>query len=148
MDRLNKKHRSWNMSRIRSKNTKPEIAVRRYLYDKAVRYRSSKKKLVGNPDIVIKKYKLALFVHGCFWHAHQNCKAFRYPKSNVKFWKNKLDNNVSRDNRVSKKLIQLSYKVYVIWECKIKKQKINVLNQFVEDYFRLKFIYNVKQKLM
>ncbi len=140
MDKLNKKHRSWNMSRIRSKNTKPEIAVRRYLYDKGVRYRSSKKKLVGNPDIVIKKYKLALFVHGCFWHAHQSCKAFRYPKSNVKFWKNKIDNNVSRDNRVSKKLIQLSYKVYVIWECEIKKQKFNVLNQFVEEYFRLKSI--------
>ena len=132
--------RSRNMSAIKSKNTKPEIAVRRYLYDKGVRYRSSKKKLVGNPDIVIKKYKLALFVHGCFWHAHQSCKAFRYPKSNVKFWKNKIDNNVSRDNRVSKKLIQLSYKVYVIWECEIKKQKFNVLNQFVEEYFRLKSI--------
>ncbi len=141
MDKLNKKQRSWNMSRIKSKNTKPEITVRRYIYDKGVRYRSSQKKLVGNPDIVIKKYKLALFVHGCFWHAHQNCKAFRYPKSNVKFWKNKIDNNVLRDNYVSKKLVQLSYRVYVIWECDIKNQKFNVLNQFVKDYFRLKSIY-------
>ena len=141
MDKLHKKQRSWNMSRIKSKNTKPEIDVKKYLYGKGVRYRSSKKKLIGNPDLVIRKYKLVLFVHGCFWHAHQNCKAFRYPKSNIQFWKNKIDKNVSRDNYVTKKLTELSYRVYVIWECEIKKQKFTILNKFIDDYFRSKSKY-------
>ena len=138
MDKLNKKQRSWNMSRIKSKNTKPEITVRRYIYDKGVRYRSSQKKLVGNPDIVIKKYKLALFVHGCFWHAHQNCKEFRYPKSNVDFWKKKIDKNIQRDKEVLKTLDKLSYDVYVIWECEINKKDFGVLEEFIKAYKQLK----------
>ena len=138
MDNLDKKKRSWNMSRIKSKNTKPEIVVKKYLYKNGVRYKSSNKKLIGNPDLIIKKYKLVLFVHGCFWHAHQNCKEFRYPKSNIDFWKKKLEKNIQRDKEVLKTLETLSYNVYVIWECKIKKQEFSVLDDFIKAYKQLK----------
>lgn len=138
MDNLDKKKRSWNMSRIKSKNTKPEIVVKKYLYKNGVRYKSSNKKLIGNPDLIIKKYKLVLFVHGCFWHAHQNCKEFRYPKSNIDFWKKKLEKNIQRDKEVLKTLETLSYNVYVIWECKIKKQDFSILDDFIKAYKQLK----------
>ena len=138
MDNLDKKKRSWNMSRIKSKNTKPEIIVKKYLYKNGVRYKSSNKKLIGNPDLIIKKYKLVLFVHGCFWHAHQNCKEFRYPKSNVDFWKKKIDKNIQRDKEVLKTLDKLSYDVYVIWECEINKKDFGVLEEFIKAYKQLK----------
>ena len=138
MDNLNQEKRSWNMSRIKSKNTKPEIIVKKYLFDSGIRYKSSKIKIIGKPDIVIKKYRLALFVHGCFWHAHQNCKEFRYPKSNVDFWKKKIDKNIQRDKEVLKTLDKLSYDVYVIWECEINKKDFGVLEEFIKAYKQLK----------
>ena len=90
MDRLTKSERSANMSKIRFKDTKPEIFVRRYIFKRGIRFRKNVKDLPGKPDIAIKKYKLALNVHGCFWHGHQNCKKFRLPKTNVEFWKTKI----------------------------------------------------------
>ena len=140
MDNLNKERRSWNMSRIKSKNTKPEILVKKYLYHNGVKFRSSKLKMIGNPDIIIKKYKLALFVHGCFWHGHNNCKYFRYPKSNVEFWKNKIDANIKRDKKVYDELSSLSYQVHIIWECDIKRKNFKKLDKFILSYFELKKI--------
>tara|TARA_B100000963_G_C22596967_1_gene658349 strand:- start:286 stop:729 length:444 start_codon:yes stop_codon:yes gene_type:complete len=142
MDNLNKERRSWNMSRIKSKNTKPEILVKKYLYHNGVKFRSSKLKMIGNPDIIIKKYKLALFVHGCFWHGHNNCKYFRYPKSNVEFWKKKINANIDRDKKVSEKLSNLSYQIFVIWECEIKQKNYKKLDNFVLNYFELKNQFN------
>ncbi len=138
MDNLNQEKRSWNMSRIKSKNTKPEIIVKKYLFDSGIRYKSSKIKIIGKPDIVIKKYRLALFVNGCFWHAHQGCKDFRYPKSNVEFWKNKIDRNILRDNYVLKSLKELSYEIFVIWECEIKNKDFIILDEFIRKYYELR----------
>ncbi len=140
MDKLNKERRSWNMSRIKSKNTKPEILVKKYLYENGVKFRSSKLKIIGNPDLLIKKYKLALFVHGCFWHGHHKCKYFRYPKSNVEFWKNKIDANIKRDKKVYDELSSLSYQVHIIWECDIKRKNFKKLDKFILSYFELKKI--------
>ena len=138
MDKLDKNKRSWNMSRIKSKNTKPELLVKKYLYAKGVRYKSSKRKLIGNPDLVIKKYKLALFVHGCFWHAHKNCKHFRYPKSNIDFWKNKIEGNIKRDEKVLNELSRLSFLIFTIWECEVKNYNFRTLDKFIEKYFELR----------
>ena len=146
MDKLNKERRSWNMSRIKSKNTKPEILVKKYLYENGVKFRSSKLKIIGNPDVLIKKYKLKLFVHGCFWHGHYKCKYFRYPKSNVEFWKNKIDTNIKRDKKVYDKLSSLSYQVHIIWECDIKRKNFKKLDKFILSYFELKKI-NLANKI-
>ena len=146
MDKLNKERRSWNMSRIKSKNTKPEILVKKYLYENGVKFRSSKLKIIGNPDLLIKKYKLALFVHGCFWHGHHKCKYFRYPKSNVEFWKNKIDANIKRDKKVYDELSSLSYQVHIIWECDIKRKNFKKLDKFILSYFELKKI-NLANKI-
>ena len=96
MDRITSEHRSWNMSRIRGKNTKPEMIVRKFLYAKGVRYRIHTK-LPGKPDIVMGKRKIAIFVNGCFWHAHNNCPDFRWPKTRKEFWEAKIQGNVIRD---------------------------------------------------
>lgn len=97
MDRLTKKHRSWNMSRIRSKNTKPEIAVRSILHGLGFRFKLGPSKLPGKPDVVLRRYKIAVFVHGCFWHRHQQCKYAYMPKSNIEFWQEKFKKNITRD---------------------------------------------------
>lgn len=123
MDHLTKKKRSWNMSRIRSQNTKPEMAVRRILHGMGYRFRLHRKDLPGKPDIVLPKYKTAIFVHGCFWHQCPNCnRGGRTPKSNKDYWILKLKNNKERDKANSEELRHLGWKVIVIWECQIKNQ--------------------------
>lgn len=119
-DKLTAEKRSWNMSRIRSKDTKPEIIVRSYLHRKGFRFRLHSKKLPGKPDIVLKKYKIVIFVHGCFWHRHKNCKNATVPESNFKFWKDKFAYNVKRDKQIQKELLKFGWKVLVIWECETK----------------------------
>ncbi len=111
--------RSQNMSRIHSKDTKPEIIVRKYLFSKGFRYRKNYYKLPGKPDIVLRKYKTVIFIHGCFWHMH-NCKRFRMPQSNTEYWQQKITRNVQRDIRVKEKLELVGWKVITIWECELK----------------------------
>src|SRR5690606_23458041 len=115
--------RSYNMSRIRSKNTKPEIMVRKFLFANGFRYRLQDKKLPGKPDIVLRKYKTVIFVHGCFWHGHENCKYVVMPKTRSEFWKNKISSNIKRDKKNIEELKKLGWNIIVIHECELKKDK-------------------------
>ena len=112
--------RSYNMSRIGSKNTKPEEKVRKYLFSRGFRYRKNDVRLPGKPDIVLPKYKTVIFVNGCFWHKHEGCKYFVWPKNNAEFWKSKIETNVERDQRQKAALQSQGWKVIVIWECELK----------------------------
>lgn len=120
MDVHDKKTRSYNMSRICGKDTKPEEIVRKYLFSRGFRYRKNDKRLPGKPDIVLPKYKAVVFVNGCFWHKHEGCKYFVWPKSNTEFWKDKLERTVERDKEKIDGLIAIGWHVFVIWECQLK----------------------------
>jgi DNA mismatch endonuclease (patch repair protein) len=120
MDVLTPEQRHYNMSQIHSKNTKPEITVRKWLWHRGYRYRLHKKDLPGKPDIILPKYKSVIFIHGCFWHRH-DCKYASQPKTNKEFWENKLNNNAKRDKQNVKNLVDAGWQVLVIWECEIKK---------------------------
>ncbi len=119
IDTLSPKKRSWNMARIKSSDTKPEILVRSLLSRMGHRFHKNRKDLPGNPDIVLPKYKIAIFVHGCFWHKHKGCKSSNIPKTNVEFWKNKLNANVKRDKTAKRSLNRKGWKYITIWECKL-----------------------------
>lgn len=121
VDHLTKDKRSWNMSRIRSKNTKPEMVVRSLLHRMGYRFRLHRKDLPGKPDIVLPKYKTVIFVHGCFWHCHEECKDSGIPKSNTKFWKEKLYKNIERDRKHQNALVHDGWKILIVWECEIEK---------------------------
>lgn len=123
MDVHDKKTRSYNMSRIKSKDTKPEEIVRKYLFANGFRYRKNDKRLPGTPDIVLPKYKTVIFVNGCFWHGHKQCRYFVIPKSNTKFWVDKINKNIDRDATNIDKLILLGWNVITVWECELKKDK-------------------------
>lgn len=123
MDNHTKEVRSYNMSRIRSENSKPEELVRKYLFSKGLRYRKNVKTLPGKPDIVFSKYKTVVFINGCFWHGHQNCRYFVMPKTNTEYWDKKIDNNIKRDKLVYEQLSDLGWTVLVVWECDLKKDK-------------------------
>jgi DNA mismatch endonuclease (patch repair protein) len=103
-------------------SAKPEEKVRKYLFSKGFRYRKNDKRLHGKPDIVLAKYKTVIFVNGCFWHGHTDCKYFTWPKSNIVFWKNKITKNINRDKEVKEQLKNLGWTVITIWECKLKKE--------------------------
>lgn len=122
MDVHTREIRSYNMSRIKSKDTKPEEIVRKYLFGRGVRYRKNDKKLPGHPDIVFPKYKAVVFVNGCFWHIHENCRYFKWPENNAEFWKNKLEGNKKRDMKNIQKLTEAGWKVIVVWECELRNQ--------------------------
>ncbi|MDN5290894.1 MAG: mismatch endonuclease, patch repair protein [Anaerophaga sp.] len=127
-----KKTRSYNMSRIKGKNTKPEILVRQFLHKHGFRYRLNYKKLPGKPDIVLPKYKTVIFVNGCFWHGHQNCKYFVVPKTKTEWWLDKINETKHRDELKIKELEALDWCVKVIWECELKKGKRDlVLNDLI-----------------
>ena len=111
--------RRYNMSRIRSKNTKPEELVRKYLFSRGFRYRKNDARLPGKPDIVLSKYKTVIFVNGCFWHAHEGCKYFVWPKDNADFWKKKIEGNVLRDRKNFELLAAMGWRVVTIWECEL-----------------------------
>lgn len=116
-----KETRSYNMSKIRNKNTKPEMFVRKYLFSNGFRFRINDKRYPGCPDIVLPKYKTCIFVNGCFWHVHERCKYFVWPENNKEFWHKKLTANVKRDKSVYQSLRDIGWKVIVIWECELKK---------------------------
>lgn len=115
--------RSENMSQIKSKDTKPELYIRKLLWNEGFRYRINYKKLPGKPDIFLSKYKTAIFINGCFWHMHENCKLSTFPKTNYEFWKSKLIENVERDKRNYRMLNSMGIKVIVIWGCEIKAMR-------------------------
>ena len=119
-DHLTVRERSWNMSRIRGKDTKPEIAVRSLLHHLGYRFRLHRRDLPGNPDIVLPKYKTVVFVHGCLWHRHKNCKYAYNPKSRIEFWQKKLRENVDRDKKNQKALSKKGWKIVVVWECELR----------------------------
>jgi len=121
--------RSYNMSRIRSKNTKPEITLRSALHKKGFRYRIHQKSLPGNPDIVLAKYKTVIFVHGCFWHLHQGCREGRIPKSKTGYWEPKLLRNVERDVKNTAELVSQGWKVIIVWDCEIQAGVNKVISQ-------------------
>jgi DNA mismatch endonuclease (patch repair protein) len=120
-----KKTRSYNMSRIKGKNTKPEILVRKFLHSKGFRFTLHDKKLPGKPDIVLPKYKMVIFVHGCFWHGHKGCKYFVIPKTKTKWWLNKINGNIARDKKASRTLKKSGWRIINIWECRLKPKKLN-----------------------
>jgi len=120
MDTITPEARSLNMMAIRSKDTKPELIVRKLLHAKGYRYSLNKKELLGKPDIFLRKYNSVIFVHGCFWHQHKDCKYATRPKSNKKFWNAKLDRNIHRDAENKIILKASGYRVLTVWECETK----------------------------
>lgn len=125
-----KEIRSYNMSQIRSKDTVPEEIVRLFLFSKGLRYRKNDKRFPGNPDIVLSKYKIIIFVNGCFWHMHEGCPDFVWPKSNCEYWESKLLKNKQRDIKNINTLLELGWNVLIVWECELKKpQRFNTLEQ-------------------
>ena len=119
-----KEIRSYNMSQIKATNTKPEMLVRKFLHANGYRYRLHDKKLPGKPDIVLPKYKTVIFVHGCFWHGHKNCKYFVVPKTRTEWWLNKINSNIANDAKAAKALKKEGWKIINLWECNLKPAKI------------------------
>ncbi len=136
--------RSYNMSRIRNKDTKPEILVRKFLFANGFRYRLNDKKLPGKPDIVLPKYKTVIFVNGCFWHGHENCKYFKLPATRTEWWKEKIEGNIKNDITKHALLREAGYKVMVIWECEVKNKSFE--KSAIEILINGKKIHNNKIK--
>jgi DNA mismatch endonuclease (patch repair protein) len=120
MDIFSKSKRSEIMAKVSGKDTKPEILVRKYLFSKGFRYRKNVKELQGKPDIVLPKYRTIIFVHGCFWHGHENCEAAKLPASNIAYWTKKVSSNINRDALHFLSLKKLGWNIIVIWECELK----------------------------
>lgn len=120
VDRISREHRSWNMSRIRGTDTTPERLVRSALHRLGFRFRLSKSRLPGRPDVVLPRHRTVVFVHGCFWHRHRDCRFAYTPKSNLRFWERKFAENVERDRRTTRKLRSLGWKVVTVWECETR----------------------------
>lgn len=118
-DTLTPSERSKRMSLVRAKNTRPEIALRSGLHSLGLRYRLHWKKLPGSPDLVFRRYKAVVFVHGCFWHRHPGCHLTRTPKSNQAFWNEKFEKNVARDASIARSLKHLGWSVFIVWECEL-----------------------------
>lgn len=150
MDIWDKKKRSEVMSKIRSKDTNPEIMLRKALFAKGYRYRINYKKLPGKPDIVLPKYKTAIFVHGCFWHAHEGCKIAHIPKTNVEFWTGKLNKNKERDKKNKSEIQALGWEVITVWECEVTKKALsNIIENIISALNReeVKGVPPVKVKI-
>lgn len=118
-----KQIRSYNMSKIKGKDTKPELLVRKFLHKHGFRYRLHVKDLPGKPDIVLPKYKTLIFVHGCFWHGHENCKYYVVPKTRTEWWLAKINGNKSKDRVAEEQLLRMGWSVINVWECQLKNQK-------------------------
>ncbi|WP_326981061.1 very short patch repair endonuclease [Chryseobacterium sp. MYb264] len=123
-DKHTPEQRRFNMQQIKGKNTKPEMLLRKILFSKGYRYRINSKNLPGKPDIVLKKYNTVIFVNGCFWHGHKNCKYFVIPKTRTAFWTAKINSNIKRDQNNVESLLNLGWNVITVWECELKKDKI------------------------
>jgi len=117
--------RSYNMSRIGSKNTKPELMIRKFLFSKGFRFRIHDKNLPGKPDVVLPKYKTVIFIHGCFWHGHEGCKYFVIPKTRTEWWLEKINGNIENDNKNQAILEAAGWQVISIFECQLKKTNLS-----------------------
>lgn len=135
-DIMTKEQRHKCMVAVKGKDTKPEMIVRRYLHGLGFRYGLHNKKLPGSPDLVLRRHKTVIFINGCFWHGHENCKYYRLPKSNIRFWKEKIERNIARDERDMKALRKLGWRVMVIWECELKTEES-----------RMRTLHELKDKL-
>lgn len=131
MDIVKKSVRSRMMSGIRGKNTKPELVVRRYLHASGLRFRLHKRGLPGRPDLVLARWNVVVFVHGCFWHGHDGCRYFRVPGTRTDFWVKKIGGNAERDVRTERQLRELGWRVIVIWECAIRNNREEALRELV-----------------
>lgn len=135
------------MSNIRSKNTRPEILVRKYLFSQGVRFRVNVKKLPGTPDIVLRKYRTVIFVNGCFWHGHEGCKYYVLPKTNTEFWKEKIEKNKERDLKERVQLRSMGWHVILLWECQLRGKTrdenlrglLHTLNKIVLENYNVSF---------
>ncbi|MEO9296952.1 very short patch repair endonuclease [Devosia alba] len=130
-DRISQERRSWNMSRIRGKNTTPEVQLRKLLHAAGYRFRLHGRNLPGKPDIVLKKYKTAIFVHGCFWHRHEGCAGATVPKTRTEFWTAKFQDTVQRDQRKQQELEKSGWRVITVWECDVRRRPDGVLKDIV-----------------
>lgn len=145
MDKLTKEQRHRCMAAIKGKNTKPELLVRKFLFSRGFRYRLNHPRLPGHPDIVLRKYKTVIFVNGCFWHGHERCKYYVIPKSNIEYWKTKIERNRTRDVETQIKLASMGWHFINIWECQLKP---NVRQHTLESLVNtLNYIYLQDQKL-
>lgn len=122
-DHLTIEQRHKNMAAVRSKDTKPEMVVRKYLWSRGFRYRVNNPRLPGHPDIVLRKYRTCIFVNGCFWHGHEGCKYFRMPKTNTEFWERKISRNKERDREEQKQLAGMGWHCITVWECELKGER-------------------------
>ena len=120
MDKMTPQQRNYAMASVRSKNTKPEILVRKYLWSHGFRYRLNNPRLPGHPDLVLRKYRTCVFVNGCFWHGHDNCKYFHLPKTNIDYWSKKIERNKERDREEQKQLAKMGWHCITVWECELK----------------------------
>ena len=131
MDVHSPEQRSYNMSRIKGKNTKPELLVRKWLWSRGYRYRLHRKDLPGKPDIVFPRQRKVVFVHGCFWHKH-DCRYFKWPRTNREFWKKKINENVRRNQKNYQDLIAEGWNYFIVWECELKKTRPEIFVKLEE----------------
>lgn len=122
------------MAAIKSKNTAPEVFIRKLMFHQGFRYRICDKNLPGTPDIVLKKYKAVVFVHGCFWHAHKGCSKAKLPQTHLEFWTNKIRSNKERDENVVRELNTMGYRVLIVWGCACKKRNISTLSAKIKSF--------------
>jgi DNA mismatch endonuclease (patch repair protein) len=134
-DVFTKEKRSWIMSRVKGRDTKPEILVRSIVHRMGFRFRLHQRELPGNPDIVLARHSKVIFVNGCFWHGHKRCIRSKRPTTNTRFWNKKLDGNIERDKRFRKQLRQMGWKVLVVWQCETMKPEklLKKLERFLHD---------------
>ena len=144
-DRLSKEKRSYIMSMIKGKDTKPEMIVRRYLFSQGFRYRVNVKRLPGKPDIVLRKYKTVIFVHGCFWHWHEECTEFRMPSTHEEWWLEKFNRNKARDARVREELRVMGWNTMVVWECQLKPKERQATLERIADLLRKTYVESAYQ---
>ena len=145
MDFLTKEHRSWIMSRVKSKDTTPERIVRSYLFRHGFRFRLHVKNLPGHPDIVLPKYKTVIEIRGCFWHRHKGCPKATIPSSNTQYWLTKFKENVKRDKKHARKLKALGWQLIVVWGCETTKKRFppSVLSDFVREHARKQYVSRI-----
>ena len=135
-DHISPEHRSWNMSRIKGKDTKIEVQVRSWLFSRGFRFRKNDKRYPGKPDVVLPKYKTVIFINGCFWHRHEGCKYATTPKTRTDFWLEKFERNVANDKRHVQQLEELGWKVITLWECELKSSVFNAKMESIENLIK------------
>lgn len=132
-DKISKEARSRNMAKIKGKDTSLEIRVRKYLFKEGFRYRKNDPRLPGKPDIVLPKYKTVVFVNGCFWHRHKGCKLATTPKTNTDFWNEKFTKNIKNDEKKQEQLMNLGWKVLIIWECELNRDFEGAMRTLIKN---------------